>query len=458
MSNSSTNKSYLDAFDNFEGGTPFAYDPAKMGGEVGTIGGLNGVTPGSDSNGTDLTLTEKQEQSTNGGCGTSYTTATDPKNINVEQSLGGNLSILSTLSDDNDVQYKIIASDGKSFTLAEDGSIIMTTAKRDGDNLSGRFDVRSAGSARFKIGESLLIEVENKNDVVASKDGDKSSSKAFSLVVYGNVDITSRGGEINARAKNIGLYAENELTMSAGSKVSILSGAGKGQNKSEATESGTKEAKVEYGGVVEIKSGDINLDSQLVRQTSSVDYRIVTHEGATLSTEPLANYGFQSPGSFTLDVVGDYYEKIGGKKRTDINGLSTEATTILPGQSDGYYMKVDNLKSTGSGDEAVNPYAVNIAANNGGFKFESNKGDIDLSTKSGYWGITGKSGTIAAIDKVVKKYPNVKPGVTLESKTGPITITGKNKIDMYVGSLSTSGISINAATLEIKNPKGIYLN
>lgn len=456
MATNNSSANYLSTTEKFEGGTPFAAPPGKLGTEVGTIGSLDGVTAGSDSSGTDLT--KKQEQSTDGGCGTSFTTATEPANINVQQSLGGNLSQISTLNDQNDTQFKIITSDGKSITMAEDGSLIFTTAKREGDPLSGRFDVRSQGSTRFKIGEALLIEVENKNNIVASKDGNASSSKGFSLVVYGNVDITSRGGEINARAKNIGFYAENEVIINAGSKISLLSGAGKGQNKSSETTSGTKEAKVEYGGIIEMKSGDINLDASTVRQTSAVDYKVVSHEGATLSTQPLSNYGFQSPGSFTMEVSGDYYEKIGGLKRTDINGSTTPVTTIFPGQSDGYLINVANLKPTGSDSGSVTPNAVNITTKMGGFKFYSKQGDVDIATLSGYWGMGNKAGVVLSMDRTIKEYPNIKPGVYLKANAGPLSVIGKTTVDMYVGSVKSSGISITAATLKISNPKGIYLN
>lgn len=419
-----------------------------LGTEVGTIGGLDGSTD---------TLTKKQQQSTDGGCGTSFTTATEPKNINVQQSLAGNLSQVSTLNDDGDTQFKIISSDGKSITMAEDGSLIFTTAKREGDPLTGRFDVRSQGSTRFLIGESLLIEVENKNDVVASKDGDKKASKAFSLVVYGNVDITAHGGDINVKGKNISLNASNELTLNAGSKISMLSGKGKGQKDSTKTSSSTQSTEAEYGGLIEMKSGDLSIDGLTVRQNSSVDYKIVSHEGANIASETLANYGIQSPGSFTIDVAGDMAEMVGGLKRTEIYGKSDPVTSILPGQVEGWLTTIGAVK----GDAFV------VDATKGGFSMTTKKGDIVIQTSAGSTLFDSTTaGGFSAVDT-----PN--PGGSSKSLTPGVYVRGYDK-GVYIGTSKgdicigigsaqqattvTNGMKISAAKLEIKNTTGIYLN
>jgi hypothetical protein len=407
--------------------------------------------------GTTQTLEKKQQQSTNGGCGTSFTTATDPKNINVQQSLAGHVTQISSLNDDNDTQFKILTSDGKSITMAEDGSLIFTTAKREGDPLSGRFDVRSQGSTRFLVGESLLIEVENKNDIIASKDGSKKSSKAFSLVVYGNVDITSHDGEINARAKNINLTASNELTLNAGSKISLLSGKGKGQKDSTTTSQNTQSTEAEYGGLIELKGGDLSIDSSTVRQNSSVDYKIVSHEGAHIASEKMAAYGIQSPGSFTVDVAGDMAEIIGGLKRTEIYGKSDPATSILPDQTEGWLTTIAAVK----GD------AFSLDSSGGGIYMHTKTGDVIMQTDSGSALFESKtSGAFSAVDKA-------NPGGSSTSITPGVYVRGYNK-GVYVGtsqgdicigigsaqsaSTVTNGMKISAAKLEIKNTTGIYLN
>lgn len=413
-------------------------------------------------------LSEKLKQSTTGGCGTSFTTATDPKNINVEQELAGNLVKVATLNDEGDTQYKIITSDGKSITFAEDGSIIFTTAKRNDDPSSGRFDVASAGSTRFKIGEALLIEVGNKNNVVSSKKGGDSTSKAMSIVVYGNVDITSHDGEINARAKNISLLADNQLTLKAGSKIELASGEGTGENTRETAPGGaTKEAKRDYGGTIELKTGDLVETVTTKRATSSVNYTLVSHDGATLSTQPLSNYGFQSPGSFTLDVTGDYHEKVGGKKRTTIGGNITPKS-LFPLQSSAWLVDVTNKSPSFRG---LVPNAFTVLSKKGGVGFDIQLGDIDLYTKSGYWGIGNLTSYLVAIDKAKEEYPNIIPGVYLESgkglpmdiySAGLMTLGGKSTTSINGASINiTAGglISLVGGTIDGQGtPSGIFLN
>lgn len=455
----STQNSYLNAAAAYDSEKPdpkyFAQssvNSATLGSEVGQING--------DSTGFTATetLEDKQKQSTDGGCGTSFTTATDPAKINVKQSLGGHVTKVETVNSDGDPLIKIMTSDGKSVTFDEDGSVIFTTAKRNNDPLSGRFDVRSQGSTRLKVGESLLIEVENKNNVVASKDGSTKSSKAFSLVVYGNVDITAHDGEINAKAKNITLNATNELTLQAGSKISLLSGKGKGQSNSTTTSSNTQSSsQVEYGGLIEFKGGDINIDGLTVRQNSSVDYKIVSHEGATLSSEKLANYGFQSPGSFTLDISGDFAELIGGLKRTEIYAKSDAASTILPGQTDGWYTSVAAVK----GDAFV------VEAASGGVYMHTTKGDMIVQTDSGSVLMDSTTaGGFSALDKAnpAGNSKPLSPGVYLRGYNKSVYIgTSQGDICIGIGSAQqastvTNGIKITAAKLEIKNSTGIYLN
>ena len=454
MAESNSGANYLNASKLFgdESGTKFPVDKIKPEvGRINDLGGSTGFTSTTD-------LQKKQAESTTGGCGTSFTTATDPKNISVKHEVSGNFIEVATVNDEGDVQKKWITSAGTSMTFAEDGSIIYTTSKRDGDVTSGRFDVSSQGSTRFKIGESLLIVVDNKNKVVAAKDAGK-EGPAMSIVVYGNIDVSSVSGDINVKGKNINLNAENELKLSAGSKISLLSGKGKGQNESKETTKGKEEAKSEYGGVVEIKSGDFTVDTLTSRKSSSMDYKVIEAEGAVLSTKSLANYGIQSPGSFTLDVSGDFHEKIGGLKRTDISATGNVATTIFPGQLDGWLTNIGK----------VNGDAFAIEAAGGGIYINTQLGDIGLKTQAGGWIIDSPTvGGVAGVD-VDKPGPDGKPlgltpGVYLRGYKKSVYVgTDVGDINIAIGAATavktvTNGIKISTAKLEIKNTAGIYLN
>ena len=387
--------------------------------------------------------------SSNEACGKAFTDATDPKNINVKNELG--VVKVITKNEDGDVLIKTLKPDGSSFTMSEDGSTIFTTAKRENDHNTGRFDINSQGSVRIKTGEGLFIEINNLNNVASGKSGDSAKSKALSIVVYGNVDITANDGELNARAKNINLTAENEFKIKAGSKIQLLSGEGTGGKTSTTTK--------EYGGVIEIKGGDFVTDVQLRREISSVNYTLTSHEGANIATEKLSNYGFEFPGSFTIDVKGDMYEKIGGKKRTDISGISDPITTLLPGQSSGYLCSVGSLMPTGSGGSTVTPNAFQFTAVKGGLKFLTNSGDIDLYTLDGYWGMGNATKGIVGVDKPIPGFSNVTPGLYVKALKDKIEINSSvQQVDIFVGTFLKSGISLTIAKIDIKNPTGIYLN
>lgn len=419
----------------------------KIGTEVGQI---NGATTGYSP-----TLKEKQKQSNDGGCGTSFTTATDPKDISVKHEVNGNFVEVATVNKEGDVQKKWITSAGTSMTFAEDGSVIFTTSKRNGDVLSGRFDVTAQGSARIKIGETFAVEVGNKNSTNADSKGTKTTPKAMSVVVYGNVDIDCKDGELSVKAKNINLNAANELNLSAGSKISLLSGKGKAGNKASAN----KEAKVEYGGSVEIQTGDYNLKATTVRKTTSVDYKVVEAEGATISTNLQSAYGFKSPGHFEMSVFGDYLEEIGGKKRTTISNKSIPIKTMFPGQEEGHLTSIGG-KSIGN--------AMSFISTVGGFEFNTKKGDVVMYTETGGVVMTSKTtGGFAAIDKDRKgvdgKPLGLIPGVYVKGFNQPVYVT-TNKDDIVIGvghsgkGAVTSGISISKSKMALKNPSGIYLN
>jgi hypothetical protein len=398
---------------------------------------------------------------TGGSCGVSFTTATNPKNINVQQSLGGSVTRVETKNDDGDVQIKIIKDDGSSFTMAEDGSIIFTTAKQGEDHNSGRFDVNAQGSTRFKIGEALLIEVGNKNNVVSGKDGDEKKAKALSLVIYGNVDIEARGGDISASAENINLSARNQLNLKAGSKVEISAGEGAAGNKDKKTSSGTEKAEKEHGGVVEIKCGDLVNNALTVRGTNSVDYKVVEGEQATISTKDRGNIGFLSPGSFTMDIKGDFYEVVGGKKRTDIfaNPGIDPTKSLFKNQEAGWLAQIGPMKPSGGGSAKTIPPAFSVTSKSGGFEFYSKQGDIDIYTESGYWGIANKDTGTIGVDKTIPTVPNAKPGAYLVSRSKPVTVRSTSSyVEVYANTVAKSGIKLSTATIEIKNPTGIYLN
>ena len=373
------------------------------------------------------------------------------RSTDIKQSLDGNIVEVKTHNPETkDTQYKLVKNDGTSFTLAEDGSIIFTTATKEGDPKTGRFDVRSQGSTRFKIGESLFIEVENKHSVNSGTDGDSSTAKALSIVVYGNVDIVSHAGEINAKAKNINLTADNEINLKAGSTIRLTAGEGTGQNKP----SGNTEAEKDHGGVVEIQCGDFVNKALTNRKTTSMDYKVVEADGGTFCTDTKSNYGYVIPGTFTMDIAQDYYESVGGKKRTDIKGGGVPTLGLFKEQSDGWEINAEAGSPTGSGENTVIPNAVSINSTKGGFKFESKSGDVDIYTETGYWGMGSETSVVAGL---TKQYKDLKPGAYFGSKF-IVKTRGILGVSIYSKSEEASVIKVDPDKITIKNPSGIYLN
>jgi len=86
---------------------------------------------------------------------------------------------------------------------------------------------------------------------------------AFSLVVYGNVEIESRGGDVKLGGKNVAITASNSIELT-GADIKLYAG------KSNTTTANNK-VKEEQGGIIELKAG-------VIKQTHAGQQNV---EGAT---------------------------------------------------------------------------------------------------------------------------------------------------------------------------------
>lgn len=158
-------------------------------------------------------------------------------------------------------------------------------------------------------------------------------------------------------------------------------------------------------------------------------------------------------------MVGDFHEKIGGLKRTDISATGNVATTIFPGQLDGWLTNIGKV----TGD------AFAIDAAGGGINLYTKLGDVILQTQAGGWIVDSSTvGGVAGVD-IDKKGADGKPlgltpGVYLRGYSKSVYIgTSVGDINIAIGATTavktvTNGIKISLAKLEIKNTAGIYLN
>jgi hypothetical protein len=370
------------------------------------------------------------------------------------------------------VEQTVTMPQGNSYCLAADGSIYMGTAKQNNDHNTGRFDINSQGSTRFKIGESLLIEVGNKNNITISQDGDATKNKAMSIIVHGNIDITSTGGEVNVGGKNIQFFADNEINFNA-PKISINAGEGKGKNQDSKTSSGaTIQAPSDYGGVVNINAGTFTSNVGVHTEISSVKQQVTSDHTSLIPTDK-GNHGIATAGSATFNIGGDLQEIIKGSRKTNISANSDPTTSILNQQLEGWLINLQSSQSAGTTGSVVpkSSFSIQSGGSGGGMNFSTTSGDVnlntnvgnvDLKTLSGFWALTNGLSTLGGFPGKTDKYPNVNQGVYLQSLNQAINISSNTEIKISVNDFKTNveqaTIDITANQIDIQNPKGIYLN
>ena len=379
-----------------------------------------------------------------------------------------------------------------------DGSFVFSAAKAPKNNhKGGAFWVNSAGPTVFKVGEALVIDVRNMNNVNSGTDpiesgtttSDQTRGTAFSLYVIGNVRIENTGDMSVKSEGNLSISAGKTLTLKSAEKVEILAGAGP------KTGSGTTDKS--YGGTVSIKTGKFEVDKSGEQTLVESEYKKINGEVVFAMTNPAGNFGITSAGSMEVKVTGDMYEIIGGRKKTEVManmGATVPALgdSLLAGQQSGYVITtgpvfkpvgvgvpthaeglpgvegtIYPVLSINSGTKIQNPLV-------GGLRVRAVAGDIDLSTLSGNvlmhseLGILGSILKKAPIDKYAPKATALTaklPGVYVGSRATRVDVFSTVQTVM---SVTPSGapmpkpvdkaIDINAVTLEIKNISGIYLN
>lgn len=370
------------------------------------------------------------------------------------------------------VEYVKLMPQGSTIQMLADGTVAVTTSIQSNNPNTGRFDVNCQGSTRFKIGESLLLEIGNKNNVTSGKDGDATKNKAMSIVVHGNIDITSFGGEVNVGGKNIQFFADNEINFNA-PKISINAGEGKGQNKNGTTSTGaTTQAPSDYGGVVNINAGTFTSNVGIHTEISSVKQQ-VTSDHTSLIPKDGGNHGIATAGSATFNIGGDLQEIIKGNRKTNISADSDPTTSILNQQLEGWLINLQSSQSAGTTGSVVpkSSFSIQSGGSGGGMNFSTTSGDVnlntnvgnvDLKTLSGFWALTNGLSTLGGFPGKTDKYPNVNQGVYLQSLNQAINISSNTEIKISVNDFETNveqaTIDITANQIHIQNPKGIYLN
>jgi hypothetical protein len=398
--------------------------------------------------------------------------------------------------------------DESHWAKTADGSFHFSAAKSPKENhYGGMFKVRSAGATIVKVGECLFIEVENKNSINAGEKpvDDKAKGQAFSIYISGSAAIHSTEDLSISSSGNITLDAGDRIRLDAKAGIDLLAGA-------PATDTDDKNS--EYGGDVVLKAAKFSQTVSTTQKTVDNKYDSVNGESSTIVGNANAAYGIRAT-DFEINLSGDMYEKIGGRKKTEVNlptaSVQIPGTSLLAGQKSGYIITSTTPKppSTGVGTPsksdvaAIEPPVLSVEGTVGGMTVRFEKGDIDFLTKAGNVVIANESGGMASVLTTLAKdsakvFATSKPGTFVgDSKSslglfGPTRIvaslagsppfefsttpslnigpeevslvqTSANKIGINAKELSivygpTSTIKVGPESIKIDNKAGIYLN
>ena len=351
--------------------------------------------------------------------------------------------------DTGDSYYSIVTSSGGAFHLDTDGSVILVAGKNpSNDPKTGRIDLIAQGAGVQKYGEFLAIEVNNDNEALAAENPSIKGA-AFSLVVYGNVEIESRGGDVKLGGKNVAITASNSIELT-GADIKLYAG------KSNTTTANNK-VKEEQGGIIELKAGVIKQTHAGQQNVEGATYNKVDGEKLFQMNNSQGNFAIESAGTLSIKTGGDMIEEIGGRKMTEvfsaIPGVSLEGGLIPPkpmilGVSAGYYIvnKFPVLSAPGKDVAEIPPLAYihsPIASGGHGFKVEAGIGNIGIFSKTGSVAIGTDFGAFADITTPFLS-PTTPKSVLLMQKPGTyvtsiddLSLNAKITTSLFTGPLPT---------------------
>jgi uncharacterized protein (DUF2345 family) len=379
--------------------------------------------------------------------------------------------------DTGDSYYSIVTSSGGAIHLDTDGSVILVAGKNPStDPKTGRIDLIAQGAGVQKYGEFLAIEVNNDNEALAAENPSIKGA-AFSLVVYGNVEIESRGGDVKLGGKNVAITASDSIELT-GADIKLLAGAAP-------TTTGSNKSKEEQGGTIELKAGIIKQSQAGQQNIEGATYNKVDGEKLFQMNNSQGNFAIESSGTLSIKTGGDMIEEIGGRKMTEVfsalPGVSLDGGLLPPkpmilGVSAGYYIvnKFPVLSAPGKDVAELPPLAYfhsPVSAGGHGFKVEASIGNIGIFSKTGSVAIGTDFGAFADITTPFLS-PTTPKSVLLLKKPGTyvtsaddLSLGAKITTSLFTGPAPTGtppvddSIVITPGFVKINALKGgIYLN
>ena len=117
-------------------------------------------------------------------------------------------------NEDGRVTYIVCTDNGQSLNFDEVGNIFLGCGKIGDDESGGTMTVRPQGQMIVKVGDTLSIEVENGQD----------QEKPLSLVVYGDINMEARGGNLQMSGDNVSIKASNDMNIEASKTLTMGNG------------------------------------------------------------------------------------------------------------------------------------------------------------------------------------------------------------------------------------------
>ena len=298
-------------------------------------------------------------------CGKNYTTA--PEDYISATKVNGVTEVKTRNPETQAIQYRILADNGAHFGIDESGSICLFSSMSPADDkTTGQFKQRCAGKYLLKVGNEMSIEVENKNDYAIP----------LSIKVYGNVNIQAEGGTMNLGGSDVTITAVDSMTINAGRTLQLNAGQGGSGGASSAVSSAINGVDTgEAGGKIELNAGEIIQKSSAMTSNVNVTYENISSERALEMKDPRGTFKIASKGHMEFSVDGDFIEKIKGKRKTTIDGLTATVPHPSAPKAATWEMQV------GKSSEAVNDIQI-----------RTYQGDIEIKQSAGTFYLTSPKG------------------------------------------------------------------
>ena len=191
------------------------------------------------------------------------------------------------------VTYIVCTDNGQSLNMDETGNIFLGCGKIGDDESGGNMGIRPHGSMYVKIGDTLNIEIENKQD----------NDKPLSLKVFGDINLEAEGGDVAIKGKNVAISADSQLTLKSND---IFVGDNEGAC-----------------GIVKIATGTLKTDTFFIKNIvdGGITQDVKGEYSINQLVDPRSSFNITSAGATTLTFGNDVSVSSGGRAEFHVAGL-----------------------------------------------------------------------------------------------------------------------------------------